>query len=61
MSRPMVEDAPRRTREKPSITQGINDDDDLFLITPFYRCWLTKMLKEGKLEKWNISFILVAH
>ena len=30
MSRAMVEDAPRRTREKPSITQGINDDDDLF-------------------------------
>ena len=35
-------------------------DDDLFLITPFNRCGLTKMLKGGKLEKRNSSFITVA-
>ena len=62
--RPMVEDAPRRMREKSSFTQGIlilkRTDEDLFLITPFNTCWLTKVLKRGELEKRNSSFITVA-
>ena len=35
-------------------------DDDLFLVTRFNRCWLTKVLKGGLLEKRNSSFITVA-
>ena len=48
-------------REKnPLLPRVLMTDDDLFLVTRFNRCWLTKMLKGGLLEKRNSSFITVA-